>query len=410
MQICDFTDEIIEFLQMLESAPPEAELILIGDTFGFWELTTVKGTEKLDEIVVNHRAIFDQFRRTGERIKITMMVGNHDYDLACDPTFAEKLLAFNIRLDTSISVTRTINGRKIWIEHGQQVDEYNASPDYGDPYALPIGYYITQQAVAGASKYSVFGRSDWLKDIRSVDIRQLPDWLISNYFYREMNFLIRLLLLPFLVLLTITLLAFAGQALKFARIFDVNIILNNFLFTYLGIFGDAIRIVLGVSMVFWFFIFVVGIPVILIFRDIRRTLERMQVLPETKNAPLYAPTDGYEEHALKIFAANDDVSVYVFGHTHAAFFKNIGGKLIINTGTWLKLLKRIPVILGHLPAVYYPTFRLNYFLIKPENDKLCVEYSVIPKKPASELTLLQRIFVFGLRPPTPNDIPAKTLI
>jgi hypothetical protein len=28
--------------------------------------------------------------------------------------------------------------------------------------------------VAGASKYSVFGASDWLKDIRSVDVRQIP--------------------------------------------------------------------------------------------------------------------------------------------------------------------------------------------------------------------------------------------
>jgi hypothetical protein len=34
---------------------------------------------------------------------------------------------------------------------------------------------------------SVFGASDWLKDIRSVDVRSVPDWLISNYFYNEMN-------------------------------------------------------------------------------------------------------------------------------------------------------------------------------------------------------------------------------
>ena len=261
LQICDYTDEIVGFLQKLENEPPETELLLVGDTFGLWELTTVTGTEKLDEIIRYHKKIFDQFKRTGEHIKITIMVGNHDYDLACEPAYFDKLLAYNIKLDTAVSLTRTINGRTIWIEHGQQVDEYNASPAYGDPFALPIGFHITQQAVAGASKYSVFGTSDWLKDVRSVDIRQLPDWLISNYFYREMNFLIRLLLLPFLVLLTVTLLAFVGQALKFAGVFDVNIILNNFLFNYLGVIGDAIQIVLGISMIFWFFIFVVGIPV-----------------------------------------------------------------------------------------------------------------------------------------------------
>ena len=79
----------------------------------------------------------------------------------------------------------------------------HASPDYGNPYAQPIGYYITEQTVAGASRYSVFGTTDWLKDIRSVDVRQLPDWIISNYFYNEMSPIIRWLLVPFLILLTV---------------------------------------------------------------------------------------------------------------------------------------------------------------------------------------------------------------
>ncbi len=49
------------------------------------------------------------------------MVGNHDYDLACDAVYAEKLAAYNITLDMSLAVIREINGRKIWVEHGQQI-------------------------------------------------------------------------------------------------------------------------------------------------------------------------------------------------------------------------------------------------------------------------------------------------
>ena len=100
-----------------------------------------------------------------------------------------------------------------------------------------------------------FGKTAWLKDIRSVDVRQLPDWLISNYFYHEMNPIIRWLLLPFLVLLTITILALAAELLRYVGIFDVNYLLNNPLMRFLGIFGDILRIVLVVSMIFLVFYF-----------------------------------------------------------------------------------------------------------------------------------------------------------
>src|SRR5262249_53717630 len=132
------------------------------------KLTLVQGAEKLPHIVKAHQAIFDQLKATGARIKITMMVGNHDYDLACNPVFADHLRAYNIQLDTSLTLIRIVGGKKLWIEHGQQRDEFNAFRDYGNIYALPVGYFITETFVSGASRHSDFGRGDWLKDIRSV--------------------------------------------------------------------------------------------------------------------------------------------------------------------------------------------------------------------------------------------------
>jgi UDP-2,3-diacylglucosamine pyrophosphatase LpxH len=72
-----------------------------------------------------HQAIFDQLRATRARIKVTMMVGNHDYDLACDPAFVEKLQAYNIHLDPSLVLIRPVGDKRIWIEHGQQRDQFS---------------------------------------------------------------------------------------------------------------------------------------------------------------------------------------------------------------------------------------------------------------------------------------------
>lgn len=74
-------------------------------------------------------------------------------------------------------------------------------------------------------------------------------------------------------------------------------------------------------------------------------------------------------------------------------------------GTWLKILDRVPVRFGYLPAVYYPTFRLNYFHIRAEQSKIVIRYVEIPKTPTREINLLQRFVTLGRRVPTPPQIP-----
>jgi UDP-2,3-diacylglucosamine pyrophosphatase LpxH len=411
LQVCDYTEEFIAFLQELATRDKRTELIIAGDTFGFWELTTIEGTAQLDEIIKHHTRIFEQFRRTGEKIKITLMVGNHDYDLACYPEFVGMLKRYNINLDVSLHLTREIKGRKIWVEHGQQVDPYNAATDYGNKNALPSGFFITESLVAGASRYSVFGASDWLKDIRSVDVRQIPDWLVSNYFYNEMNIFLRWLLLPFLLLLTVTAFALIAQGLQLVGLFDANILLENRFIRGLGLAGDIVRWVLTASMAVWFFVFVVSIPLYLIYRDVRATLSRMQIFPAYKSAPTETANNIYLDRARQIFEENPQVCAFVFGHTHDAFLvEEPGHRVIINTGTWLKILKRVSVRFGLLPGVYYPTFRLNYFRIYAEGERVAVEYVEIPKEPTEKLTLLQRFLIIGRRPAPGKPIPTKTVL
>jgi UDP-2,3-diacylglucosamine pyrophosphatase LpxH len=159
LQDCDYTTEFIAFLKELEKEDPDPELLIVGDTFGFWELTFVHGVAKLDHIIRAHQAIFDQFRATGARIKVTMMVGNHDYDLACEPAFADGLRAYNIHLDSSLVLTRTVGGKKIWIEHGQQRDEFNAFPAYGKLHALLWDISLPRLLLAGPAGVRTLARA-----------------------------------------------------------------------------------------------------------------------------------------------------------------------------------------------------------------------------------------------------------
>ena len=409
LQHCDYTVEFVAFLKQLEKEGPDTELLIVGDTFGFWELTLVRGAGKLDHIIAAHQAIFDQLRATGTRIKITMMVGNHDYDLACNAEFAAKLKQYNVYLDTGLVLIRAVGDRKIWIEHGQQRDEFNAFPDYGNAYALPVGYFITQTFVSGASRHSDFGSGNWLKDIRSVGTMEIPDWVLSNYFYREMSAVLRWVLLPFLLLAGVTVVAIAGELLRVLGIFDYNILFHNPLMSRLGIINNVLQVVIAINSIF---LVLFGIPAALVERDLKRTLSRFRLLSQYGITPNLDSEECYLKAAQQVFQADDRVVVFVFGHTHAAFLRRLGpaGQVVLNTGTWLKLLHRVPVHFGLLPAVYYPSFRLNYFCIEEENSHLVITYVAVPKMPEHELTWLERLLTLGKAPKLPEAVPARTVV
>src|SRR5262249_19554744 len=48
LQHCDYTNELIDFLKKLEREGPDTELLIVGDTFEFWELTVVRGLDKFE--------------------------------------------------------------------------------------------------------------------------------------------------------------------------------------------------------------------------------------------------------------------------------------------------------------------------------------------------------------------------
>src|SRR5262249_37074892 len=166
-------------------------------------------------IALQHPALFRQLRETGERVTITLLPGNHDYDLACVPEYKGELAKYNVHLEPVVHITRELAGRTVWIEHGNQYDAFNRFPDFGNRYGLPPGSFITSGAVRAAGRSAERTQSKWLDDVESVYPNEdIPFWVLSNHFYKEMTPLLRWVLLPFLLLFTASAAVLALRAVE----------------------------------------------------------------------------------------------------------------------------------------------------------------------------------------------------
>jgi UDP-2,3-diacylglucosamine pyrophosphatase LpxH len=408
--VCDYEDELIDFLKQLAVRPENAELLIIGDIFGLWEFTDIKGPEKLAAVMAQFPQIFEALQETGKTVKITMLAGNHDYEIACYPEFVDMLCLYNIHLERTPAITREINGKKIWIEHGNQHDSYNRMPDFGNPYAQPIGYFITSSVVSTAGKHSKFGRYNWLKDIQSVyPSEQIPYWVLSNYFYHEMSPLLRWLILPFLLLSGLEIFVLAGAALEWLGKTDTNIFLNNWLFSSLGFVGNLVQMILIINTILFVNFVALAVPLYFIWRDFRSALQRFRIV--LNPAELSSEKEEqYLEAAHEVFAQNPETVIFIYGHTHFPSLRHIGSRVVINTGTWLKRLDDVRTRFGFLPEVYIPFFCLNYFRISDTDGKITIDYRTIDKAPPQDLTLLQRFLVFKRQRRTSEPIPEHIVL
>lgn len=407
---CDFEDELIKFMSDLALKNEDVELIIIGDAFGLWEFTSVAGLKKIDKLIEQFPRIFNAFKKLGQKIKITLLPGNHDYELACYHQFVNSLSEYNINLEQSPSIIREVSGRKIWIEHGSQYDDANKSPKYGDPFALPIGYFITSNLVGTAGQLSHRGRYNWLKDVQSVYPTELiPDWVISNYFYREMSPILRWLALPFLLLSGLTMFVVGGAMLEYFGLTDSNVFLNNFVFNSLGFFGSAFQLIMTFNAAILFLIIGLSLPLSFLVRDLKRTLRRFKIELDASEL-IGEKEDLYFDAAQNVFKDDAKVAAFIYGHTHKPSLDMKEGKCVINTGTWLKQFDRMPPRFGFLPPIYVPKFCLNFFRVSAEKENIIIDYVKIDKDPESELSFIQKLMASTKKVKTTASIPEKTVI
>lgn len=405
---CEFEAELVDFLRRVADGPQPAEILILGDAFGMWELTDREGVSKLDTIAAQHPALFGQLRETGETVTITLLPGNHDYDLACVPEYREELARWNVRLEPVLHVTREIAGHTVWLEHGQQYDDFNRAPDFGNRYGLPLGYFVTRGVVAAAARSAERTQSAWLNDVQSVYPNEdIPFWLLSSHFYREMTPLLRWVLLPFLLFFTFSAVIFAGRVVGRAAGWDTSVFSMD-LQPLLGFPGRLIDVVQFVNSIVIFTLLVLAIPLYFVVRDFRAAMARYAGDSGDK---LHLEKDQeYVAAARRIFATDPAVAAFVYGHTHIPSLRQIDGRYVINTGTWLKRLEYVPVRLGHLPGVYLPSYQLNYFEMSEADGDLRIRYVVIPKTPPRDLTLLERLLILGRRTKKLAPIPGETRV
>ncbi len=259
-----------------------------------------------------------------------------------------------------------------------------------------------------AGRLSERGRYNWLKDVQAVTpTERVPRWLLSKYFYREMNPLLRYGLLPFLLLFNLSVLLAVLAGLDVAGVWTIPVETADAVLTQLGLVGEAVHFFLVAAVVTVGSLLVVSVPAYLILRDFGHTVERFGVLEGDLTVD---PEQPYIEAARDVFAENPETAVFCYGHTHRPTTTEVEGRVLVNTGTWLKRLHRRDVVTGVLPPVFYPSYQLCVVRIATESGSVVVDYEEIAKADpsAEELTLTERVLTLG-RAPTPT-LPDRTVV
>ncbi|WP_136715218.1 metallophosphoesterase [Halorientalis salina] len=404
----EFLPELLDFLDRLATTDEDAALVINGDAFGLWEFTTVDGMAKFDVLEETYPELFEQLRATGENVPITLIPGNHDHELAAFDEYVERFAEYNVDLVQDESITRSIGDRTIYFEHGHQQDPNNRIEDWGNPHATPLGYYYNTLVTSRAGKLSDRGRYNWLKDVQAVTpTERMPVWMLSKYFYREMNPLLRYALVPFLLLFNVSALLAVLAGLDLLGVWSAPVEWANTFLGQFGTAGTAVWFLLVVNVAIVGLLLLVGIPLYFLRRDIRQTIDRFGIFETELTVDAEEP---YVEAAGERFDEHPETLLYCYGHTHRPNTRRVGDGLVANSGTWLKRLHRRDGVIGILPPVFYPSYQLCAVRIAAEDRDVTVEYEAIekPSPGVEELTLTERLLTVGRKPD--SDLPEREVL
>ncbi|ELY62884.1 metallophosphoesterase family protein, partial [Natronobacterium gregoryi] len=338
----------------------------------------------------------------------TMLPGNHDHDLAAYDEYVDRLAEYNVDLVQAESVTRPVGDRTIHFEHGHQQDPNNRFEDVGNRHETPLGYYYNALVTSRAGRLSERGRYNWLKDVQAVTpTERVPRWLLSKYFYREMNPLLRYAVLPFLLLLNVSVVLAVLAGLDVAGVWAMPVEMADAVLDQLGYVGETVHLLLVVNAAVAGILLLVGIPVYFVLRDFRQTVDRFGIFETDLTVD---PDEPYKEAAREVFAAQPETAIFCYGHTHRPKVIDVDGRLLVNTGTWLKRLHRRDVAVGVLPPVFYPSYQLCAVRISAETAGVTVEYEEIEKSNPSpiEVTRTERLLTLGREPS--SNLPDRSIV
>lgn len=417
----DCRPEFIGLLRDLDAAHEHIELVLLGD---FLDLNAVEdgAADKVAAILEApaNRELFAAVKAFGAKHAVFYVIGNHEVELCWNRALHRSLAGYNIRFpDGMLSYERLLGPgpRKVrlYAEHGNQFDPHCRYTDHFNPLDTPLGSHVNKELYHPIMSLCRDKGSDWLRDLESVrPYEAIPWWIISKYFYFEMNRLLRYVTVP--VLLGFITFKIIPLAILWYLIF----IRDSISFSYLT---APILLFLAFFVVVDFSLFLVGALIFLVKRDFYRALRRYGL--RHTGTYLESRIQGVVAQVLDIcrgaakpnFAAGGPIDVFVYGHFHLASLESVqaGPRTLVaaNTGTWVKRVRRIKAHF-RLPPVFVGYYNLTYVKAVPGADGVDIQLRRRKKPFTLRLTWLERLAIWGRVPrfemPEPDVLVKKTSV
>jgi UDP-2,3-diacylglucosamine pyrophosphatase LpxH len=388
------------------------ELVLAGDLFDFLQIGKVpEGTNRASLTISRpeYEGLFAALRhlREAEGKRVVYLPGNHDAEGWWNPGIQQTLRERGLVNEFAYHylATMEVGGerRKIYCEHGNQLDPANTVEDYHDPLNTPLGHHVVTDFTRRIAPYGEVSPGLDLSEIKMVyPLVAIPGWVASRYFYDLAGKVVSYLLLPLLL----AYLAYRTAAYFLAGGYPLGR-------------GGAARELPRLHE-FFLDITLFGLLIILIFAIfflvIRHVMRRTLAAAGVAGKPHYSPAETSRREIEEILRGHGrapmdssldptTVDVFVSGHTHLPSLEEIeqpdGGRVVVaNSGCWLRQLQPVP---PHLkgPPVYVSKFVLTHVRVYARDGLLRVELWEHPKPARQSLTRLERLLSWRRRPPQP---------
>ena len=400
----DNTSEFIAFLDQLETEHSSVELVLLGDFLELLQITPTKTKNKIEILLEKqeYRNMFQRLKKFSEKHHIFYILGNHDQELYWNKDLQNTLANYGLKISGKENLSyvhRFILGKKqfvIYAEHGNQFDPQNKFIDWSSRTETPLGHHMIVDVVNNIGKLKKGSGREWLHEMSNVrPLELMPTWFISNYFYEELNRILKILAVPILLGFIITRLIPIYFLLKLfnLKFFRLAILPKPFLIGILSIIGIDITIIL-LFVVFY-----------IIKKDIFMTLHRYGIT--NYDEIMRKRQHHYTTIAKRIFDGEQitidpllDIDFFVHGHTHETDLKKISAsgkrkdKGYANIGTWHKGLHRLKTMYG-FPPVFIPSYELTYLKVFRKGGRIVAQQWEQGKEYKLSLTPLQRLACLG---------------
>jgi UDP-2,3-diacylglucosamine pyrophosphatase LpxH len=374
---------------------PDARLLLLGDLFDLWQMEGTPAAN-VGEIIDAYPRMFGAIRTFAKTHLIQYMPGNHDHAVLNDRDVHALLKECGLDIVEESLLTLDIRSKdggcvKIAAEHGHAGDPYNnyEHPDRAE--ATSFSQHVWRLFVWPAKSLDRLHDS-WMQDIDNVHpVSVIPWWVLSQYFYRDMGWMLKALVVPAAFLFSLTK---VGIILLCLRLFGIDLVSAGLppvptplLYLLLGLFGIDL------------FVFMLLLLLNFVRRDARRALRRWGVDGNLEEA-LERSRESALIRAGKVLDETQ-ADMYLFGHTHEEHIGCRNAQVICNVGTWTKRMRRIRSRF-HLPPVFVPEFRLTYARMSASDEGVRIELRQRPMHMKPELTYLERFATMGRRGQEPG--------